>query len=115
TSSVAGANIPAGGTVTFYLYAGDTAANNLANCQAHGTTLNSGGLVYTQAFSTSSTPAHSEPFDSANTVAVSDNTTVYWRVTYATGDTAHTGRQSDCMESTQTVFTNDPGPGTLFP
>src|SRR5439155_18377075 len=39
TSSVNGDNIPAGETVTFYLYAGDTAANNLANCQAHGTTV----------------------------------------------------------------------------
>jgi hypothetical protein len=40
---------------------------------------------------------------------------VYWLVTYATGDTAHTGRQSNCAESTQTVFVNDSGDGTVFP
>jgi hypothetical protein len=116
TSSVSGDTLPAGGTVTFYLYGGDTAANNLTNCQAYGTTVNSGGLIDKESFSTASTPAHSEPFNTNNTTAaVNTNTTVYWRVTYATGDSAHTGRQSDCAESTQTVFANDTGPGTLFP
>jgi hypothetical protein len=117
TSSASGDNIPAGGTVTFFLYAGDTAANNLTNCQAHGGTVGSGGLVYKEAFSTIASPneAHSETFSSNNTVAVTANTTVYWRVTYATGDQAHTGRQSDCAESTATTFVNDPGNGTLFP
>jgi len=115
TSSASGDNIPAGGTVTFFLYAGDTAANNLTNCQAHGGTVGSGGLVYKEPFSTDTTPKHSETFNSNNTIAVTANTTVYWRVTYATGDSAHTGRQSDCAESTATTFVNDSGPGTLFP
>ena len=30
-----------------------------------------------------------------------------------TGDQAHTGRQSDCVEHTNITFTNDSGPGTL--
>jgi hypothetical protein len=48
-------------------------------------------------------------------VAVSTDQAVYWSVTYATGDTAHTGRQSACVESIQFDFTGDAGPGTLFP
>jgi hypothetical protein len=115
TSSVATDTIPAGGTVTFYLYAGDTAANNLANCQAHGTTVGSGGLVYKEGFGTLAVPALSETFNSNNTIAVTTDTTVYWRVTYATGDSAHLGIQSDCAESTSTSFHNDSGPGTTFP
>lgn len=114
TSTQAGDNIPPGGTVTFYMY------NSQANCQAHGTTVGSGGLLYKDSFPTNASggnppPANSETFNSANTVSVNDNTNVYWRVTYATGDTAHTGRQSDCVENAQTAFTNDSAPGTLFP
>jgi hypothetical protein len=36
-------------------------------------------------------------------------------VTYSTGDTAHTSRQSACSESTAVTQTDDAGPGTLFP
>jgi hypothetical protein len=39
----------------------------------------------------------------------------FWRVTYATGDETHLGRQSNCVENVQLTFTNDAGPGTLFP
>ena len=49
------------------------------------------------------------------TVALDADDTYYWKVTYATGDSAHTGRQSNCTESTLLDFTNDSGPGTLFP
>jgi hypothetical protein len=119
TSSVTGDNIPVGGTVTFSLYGGGASdAANYANCQAAGTT----GRIYTTSFSTNDglnghpAAAHSETFGtSQNTVAVSDNETVYWLVTYATGDQAHTGRQSSCAESTQTVFVNSTGDGTVFP
>jgi hypothetical protein len=112
-SSVSGNLLPAGGTVTFSLYGGGANdAANLANCQAAGAT----GRIYTRSFSTNATPAHSEAFATDNTtVSVGDNETVYWLVTYATGDTAHTGRQSNCAESTQTVFVNDSGDGTVFP
>jgi hypothetical protein len=111
--------LPAGGTVSFSLYGnGADAAANLANCQAGAAT----GRIYTRSFSTNDglnghpVPAHSETFGTDNTtVAVSDNETVYWLVTYATGDQAHTGRQSQCLESTQTVFVNDSSGGTLFP
>jgi hypothetical protein len=115
SSNVAGDNIPAGGTVTFYLY------NSLANCQLHGTTPGSGGLINSYSFSTNASggnppPANSETFSTNQTTdSVNSNTTVVWRVTYATGDSAHTGSQSDCAESTATTFVNDSGPGTLFP
>ncbi len=49
------------------------------------------------------------------TVAVDADATVYWRVTYDPKNTAFTGRQSACAESTAVDFTNDAGPGTLFP
>jgi hypothetical protein len=47
--------------------------------------------------------------------ASTNGTTYYWRVTYATGDTAHTGSQSDCTENVVLTFTDDAGPGTVFP
>jgi len=118
-SSVSGNLLPAGGTVTFSLYGGGASdAANLANCQAAGAT----GRLYTTSFPTNDglnghpAPANSETFSTDQTsVAVSTNQTVYWLVTYATGDTAHTGRQSNCAESTQTVFVNSTGDGTIFP
>jgi hypothetical protein len=112
-SSVSGNLLPSGGTVTFSLYGdGANTAANLANCQAGTAT----GRIYTRSFSTNSTPATSETFATDNTtVSVSASETMYWLVTYATGDTAHTGRQSKCTESTQTVFANDSGDGIVFP
>lgn len=109
TSSVAGDNLPSNGTVVFRLY------DTLANCQAGGDTVNSGGLLYKET-KTGVGGTHTATVGTANTsVAVDTSTTVYWTVTYATGDTAHTGRQSACTENTQFTFTNDSGPGTLFP
>jgi hypothetical protein len=108
-SSVSGDKLPAGGTVTFRLY------DSLTSCQAHGTTIGSGGLLYSEA-KTIATAANSVTLGTSNTsVALDANGTYYWWVTYATGDSAHTGRQSDCAESTALTFVNDAGSGTLFP
>jgi hypothetical protein len=107
--------LPATGTVTFRLYGAGGGNSALVNCQAHGDTVGSGGLLYKETL-TGQGGAHSFTSSTSNTsVAVSANATVFWRVTYATGDTAHTGRQSDCVENTVVSFTNDAGPGTLFP
>ena len=115
TSSVAGNSLPAGGTVIFRLYQASGGNTALANCQAHGTTLGSGGLIYAETKNNVG-GQHSVTTGTTNTsVSVDANGTYYWRVTYATGDTAHTGRQSDCTENTALTFTNDAGPGTLFP
>jgi hypothetical protein len=109
SSSVAGNTLPATGTVIFRLY------DSLTSCQAGSTTVGTGGLLYTE---TKSNVGGSNSFTvgtSNNSVSVNTNTSVYWTVTYATGDTAHTGRQSACAENTQFAFTNDSGPGTVFP
>ena len=108
-SSVAGKNLPSGGTVTFRLY------NTLANCQLHGDTVGSGGLLYKESKSIAG-GAQSESAATNNTsVSVSADSTVAWYVTYATGSNTFTGRQSNCAETTALDFTNDAGPGTVFP
>jgi hypothetical protein len=113
TSSVIGDNLPAGGSVQFRLF------NSLANCQAgdNAQTVDQDGLLYKETV-TLGAAAHSQEASTNNTSkAVSTNTTVYWLVTYTvpSGHTAHTGRVSDCAESTQTTFVNDSGPGSVFP
>ena len=113
TSSAAGNNLPAGGSVVFRLY-GPTASTALANCLAHGDTVGSGGLLYKETNTVGGT--HSATTSTSNTsVSVDASDTYYWRVTYNPNDTAHTGKQSDCIENTVLTFNNDTGPGTLFP
>ena len=115
TSSVAGNNLPAGGTVIFRLYQAGGGNTALQNCQAHGTSVGSGGLIYAETKNNVG-GAHEVTTGTSNTsVSVDVNGSYYWRVTYATGDTAHTGRQSDCVENTVLTFNNDAGPGTVFP
>jgi Tfp pilus assembly protein PilX len=115
TSSVAGDNLPAGGTVVFRLYGPTAGATALVNCQAHGDTVGSGGLLYKETANNVG-GTHSVTVGTNNTtVSVNTNDTFFWRVTYDTGDTAHTGRQSDCAENVSTAFVNDAGPGTVFP
>ena len=117
TSSVAGNNLPSGGSVVFTLYGptnGGTPKTASENCLAHGNTVGSGGVLYTETKTAGG--AHSVTVGTTNTsVAVDTSETYFWRVTYDPGDTAHTGRQSDCVENTVLTFNNDAGPGTLFP
>jgi hypothetical protein len=115
TSSISGNALPAGGTVIFRLYQATAGGNTaLQNCQAHGSTVGSGGLIYTRSFTTAGGTSETLTTDNT-TVSVNASGTYYWYVTYAPGDTAHTGRQSNCSESTALTFTNDSGPGTVFP
>ena len=115
TSSATGDSLHTTGTVTFRLYGPTSGSTAVQNCTAHGDTLGSGGLLYKQAVNPV-TGGHSFTAATTNTsVSVDTNDTFYWRVTYASGDQAHTGSQSDCVENTMTAFTNDTGPGTLFP
>jgi hypothetical protein len=107
TSTVSGDNLPSNGTVTFSLY------NSLANCQAGGAT----GRVYTQTINPVG-GTHTATVNTSNSTFAVDaftNGTYYWTVTYATGDTAHTGRQSVCTENVVLTFTDDAGPGSVFP
>ena len=99
--------LPANGTVIFRLYDNNTCTD--------ADDVVGGGLLYKE---TKSNVGGTHSFTTSTdntTVAVTTNTTVYWKVTYATGDTAHTGRQSNCVENTSFTFVNDAGPGTLFP
>jgi hypothetical protein len=108
-SSLAGNALPAGGTVIFRLY------DSSANCQLHGDTLGSGGLLYKETKTTAGGTSPETLTTNNTSVSVNANGTYYWYVTYATGDTAHTGRQSNCTENTVLTFNNDSGPGTVFP
>jgi len=111
SSSVAGNNLPAGGTLTFSLYRDTTGpvTTALANCLAGGTT----GREYNEAFTVGGTNSVTKA--SNNSKSYSTDLTLYWRVTYAPGDTAHTGIQSNCQEAIVVDVTGDSGPGTAFP
>ena len=107
-SSVSTDNLPAGGTLIFRLY-------DNATCTDNNDLVDGPGLLYKET-DTISGGANSETETTNNTnVSVNTNQTVYWKVTYATGDQAHTGRQSNCVENITFTFTGDAGPGTLFP
>ena len=114
TSSLAGNNLPANGTVTFSLYGATIGpdAIALANCQAAGAT----GLVYGPEAVLTGIAAHSATVGTNNTTfRVSASGTYYWLVTYAPGGTAHTGSQSNCVENINATLTGDGGPGSIFP
>jgi hypothetical protein len=106
--------------VTFRLYAATPASNGtpaktaLENCQAHGTTLGSGGLIYVEQETVDGVAASETESTSNTTVKVESDATVYWWVTYDPADSAFTGRQSDCVENTVVDFTDHAGPGTVF-
>ena len=111
TVSVAAANQGTGnvqGSVKFRLY------NSLANCQATtpSDTVGVGGLLYKQTWTCPATQFSSTVGTSNSSVAVSTNTTVYWLVEFTSTNTAQFGRNSVCVESTQTTFVNDAGPGS---
>jgi hypothetical protein len=110
TSNTAGVDLPAGGSVSFTLF-GPTAGNTAAeNCDTDDGT----GQLYTESFPTLGGD-DSEEFNSANDVYVSASDTYYWKVTYDPQDSGFVGVQSDCAEFVAVTFTNDAGPGTVFP
>ena len=112
TSSVTGNNLPANGTVTFKLYGAAGGFTAAQNCATGGAT----GLVYSPAGISTGVAAHSMTVGTTNTTfRVSATGTFYWLVTYAPGDTAHTGSQSNCVENINATITGDNGPGTAFP
>jgi hypothetical protein len=110
TSSVVGNNLPANGTITFSLYRDTVGKTALENCQAGTAT----GREYTNGILTGAA-AHSVTKASDNTKSYNVDLTLYWLVTYAPGDTAHTGIQSNCQEAIAVDVTADAGPGTAFP
>jgi len=114
TSSLLGDNLPANGTVAFSLYGAttDPAGTAHANCQAGLAT----GRVYGPIPILTGEAAHSVTVGTDNqTFRVSAFGTFYWLVTYAPGDTAHTGIQSNCVENINATLTGSTGTGTIFP
>lgn len=106
SSTVASRELPAGGRIVFKLY------DTVANCEANGPT----GLLYTETDNTVGGGGAGNTASTNNTtVAVDADATVAWRVTYEPLNAAFTGRQSACVERTAIDFTDDAGPGTLFP
>ena len=112
TVGAAAGNLGAGGTVEFKLY-------DSADCS--GTAIYSenrpitGGSPTETVSTTNTTFAITTGFaDAANSVKQPYS----WRVTYtpAAADTAHTGRRSTCAaEKFSITYSNDNGPGTVFP
>ena len=106
SSTVPSRELPAGGEIVFKLY------DTVANCEANGTT----GLLGTFTDSTVGGGGAGNTARTNNTtIEVQADATVAWRVTYDPKNSAFTGRQSACVERTAVDFTDDPGPGTLFP
>jgi hypothetical protein len=106
SSTVANRELPTGGEIVFKLY------DTVANCEANGST----GLLGTFTDSTVGGGGAGNTARTNNTtVEVQADATVAWRVTYDPKNSAFTGRQSACVERTAVDFTDDPGPGTLFP
>jgi hypothetical protein len=87
------------GNVTFKLY------DTLANCQANGNT----GLLLTDGPHNIAGASGQVATTNNTTVRVATDTTVYWRVTYVSTNTAHLGDVSACGESTAVDFTGDDG------
>jgi hypothetical protein len=111
SSSVAGDTLGAGGTVIFRLY-------DNATCTDDDDVQGATGLLYKES-KVLAGGANSETVSTSNiAVSVSTDQTYSWLVTYspAAADTGHTGRQSACnVEHFAIDFTNDAGPGTVFP
>jgi hypothetical protein len=102
--------LPAGGEVIFTLFGPTSGATAAENCTADDGT----GELYTETFNTLG-GADTEEFNSDNTVYVSASDTYYWKVTYDPMDSGFVGVQSNCSEYVAVSFTNDSGPGTVFP
>jgi hypothetical protein len=110
SSDTSGVSLPADGTVTFTLFEATTGKTASENCLADDGT----GELYSQSFQTVG-GQESETFDTANDVYVSADGSYYWKVTYDPADSGFVGSQSKCSENVALTFTNDAGPGTVFP
>jgi len=130
TSSLAGNNLGAGGTVDFTLYDTGTCTGTVLYTERQ--TLAGGAnseevRTHNYTGSTATKPA-------GGTVTPYEITTAYtdaansvkgpmsWKVVYnvAAGDTGHTGKQSACLSASSTekfsiTYTNDAGPGSNLP
>jgi hypothetical protein len=105
TVSTGTGNLPAG-SVEFKLYGPTTGGNTaLQNCQANGSTVGSGGLLYRDPGETINGTSASQTVSTSNTsVRVPDDvTSLYWRVTYtfSSPTPGYAPASSVCVENTQ--------------
>jgi hypothetical protein len=110
SSTVSGKSLPSGGTVRFRLYGPTPGVSAAQNCAAGGPT----GKLYEETDTVGGQQSVTTGTNNTS-VAVDESSTVVWRVEYDPGSTVFTGRQSTCLEDTTVAFTNDAGPGTVFP
>jgi len=106
TSDVTTGNVQ--GSVKFRLY------DTLPNCQAAtpSDTVGTGGLLYKETVNLTGTNTSEDVFTTNTSVKVDTDTTVYWLVNFTSTNPKQFGRNSICMESTQTIFVNDSSGGT---
>ena len=96
------------GSLNFRLY--NTSANCLANVATPA-----GGLLYEE-LGTAHVIAGASPQSAKTnntTVAVTTNTTVFWRVTYTSNKGSQPGSSSACVESTQVTYVGNDGTITV--
>ncbi len=82
------------GSVAFKLY------DSAANCAANTAT----GLLFGPVAVSINGPSPQTATTNNTAVAVTSNTTVYWRVTYTSTNAAQLGSSSVCVESTQVTY-----------
>ncbi len=82
----------------------------LANCTADGGTAAT-GMLYQEPLSAHPISGASPQTATTNntTVAITSDTTVFWRVTYVSTNPAQRNSASVCVESTQVDFAGDDG------
>jgi hypothetical protein len=103
TVSTGTGNLPAG-SVQFKLFSGADATTALSNCNANGSTVGSGGLLYeTSATINGTTSSQTVSTSNTSVKMPSDTAHLYWRVTYSfTGSVpGYAPSSSQCVENTQ--------------
>jgi hypothetical protein len=106
-SAAAGGNVA--GSVAFKLY--DTEANCLANTSTGLLFSDNRTLPGTQTSSTVST-RNGDPDDAITDYKVESSSTVWWRVTFTSTNSAQAGRVSACTEKIATTLTPDSSGGS---
>jgi hypothetical protein len=91
------------GSVSFKLY------DNLANCNANGDTVGTGGLLFKEGPDAVSgaSPQTVDTSNSSYRVTSSTASSLYWRVTYTSTNAAQTDSSSVCVENIGATITPD--------
>ena len=126
TSSLAGDNLKAGGTIDWFLYDNATCTGTAKYSERYtilaadeANSIEKGTHNYPGSTATTPSGGTVTPYNITTGYADAANSTVgqhAWKVVYTPTDSAHTGKQSACnVEHFNTTYTNDNGPGTNLP